>query len=122
MDYAEAIKQDLQGILLTDKVEVTVIQHEEDPTVKKENIRFAILIGKGKKGGLLFSADVDKLDTQTAIDNCIMMIRSQLVLYAVACLEKGHKAKLGDIFIPKVTHTVLFSEESIINGSYSWSI
>lgn len=117
MDYAEAIKQDVQAILLIDNVEVSVIEHKDDSTIQKGNIRFAILIGKGKKGGLLFSADVDTTDLQTALDNCIMMIRSQLVLYAVACLEKGHRAKLGQIFIPKMTHTLLFNNNDAAQKS-----
>lgn len=117
MDYAEAIKQDVQAILLTDNVEVTVLEHSQDSTVDKENIRFGILVGKGKKGGLLFIADINKLDLTTAMENCITMIRSQLVLYAIACLEKAHKAKLGDIFIPHITHTVLFKNNEAAQSS-----
>jgi len=114
MDYAEAIKQDVQSLLLTENVEVTVLDNKDDRTIPVGMIRFGILIGKGRKGGLLFSADVHKDEINTALNNCILMIRSQLVLYAIACLEKGHVATIEDVFMPNITHTVLFSgnEES----------
>ena len=112
MDYAEAIKQDVQSILLTDNVEVTVVDHTQDKSIPIEMIRFGILIGKGKKGGLLFSADVHVSDLKTALNNCLTMIKSQLVLYAVSCIEQGHKARVNNVFMPEITHTIIFSDNN----------
>lgn len=116
MDYAEAIKQDVQALLLIENVEVTSLESKDDRTIPVDMIRFGILIGKGKKGGLLFSADVHKTELATALNNCILMIRSQLVLYAVSCLENGYIAPLQDIYMPNVTHTLVFSSNTEANN------
>lgn len=102
MNYEEAIKQDLQSLLLTDKVQVSI------PDETETQLTFNVVVGEGKKGGLFFSATVEKTGVMTAVDNCLMMIRSQLVLYAIECIGKGYQAKLDDVFIPNITDTILF--------------
>jgi hypothetical protein len=107
MDYKKLIEDELMGALMTDQIEVKTIEHKDDNTLPTDMLKFSALIGHGKKGGFLFSMDINKYDVKESIELGIKILQAQLILYAVQNINEGNSVAIVKPYVPTVTQTVL---------------
>ncbi|TXG77115.1 hypothetical protein E6Q11_03320 [Candidatus Dojkabacteria bacterium] len=101
MNLKNAILQEFQALLFTKDIDVSVKEEGDAVT-------FAILVGNGVKGGLHFSATVNRFDVNESVQCAMKIFHAQLCLYAIECLKKGVKVKMPKIFIPEFTDTLFW--------------
>jgi len=87
-------------------IEVSVEDATTNPEFPGEMLKFAVLIGNGKLGGLHFSATINKFDLSESLQVCQKVLHAQLLLYAIECIKAGHKADVPAPFVPEITETV----------------
>lgn len=107
MNYKEAILQEVQAFLLSEDVLVDVKEMNDDPTIPFDMLKFSILVGNGRMGGLHFSATVDKFDLGSSIDMCLKILNGHLMMYAIQAINAGVSVPKLEIFVPEFTSTVL---------------
>jgi hypothetical protein len=119
MDYKNIITQEIQAFLMSEDVEVTTVEHKDDPSIPEDMLKFAILVGNGKKGGLHFSADINKMDIQTTLQLCFRILHAQLIIYAIDCIKQGHRGTIAMPFVPDFKETVLFNNVAEAQAHYN---
>jgi len=111
MNLKNAILQEFQACLFTKDIDVDV---KEDG----DQVTFAVLVGKGKMGGLHFSATIARHDLSESLQCAMKIFNAQLVLYAIECLKKGVQAKVKTVFVPQFTDTVFIQNVGQAQSHY----
>ena len=104
--YKDVIEQEMQAFLMSKDIEVSVEDVTTNPEFPAEMLKFAVLVGNGKLGGLHFSATINKFDLSESLQVCQKVLHAQLLLYAIECIKAGHKADVPKPFVPEITETV----------------
>lgn len=104
--YKDVIEQEMQAFLMSKDIEVSVEDVTTNPEFPNEMLKFAVLVGNGKLGGLHFSATINKFDLSESLQVCQKVLHAQLLLYAIECIKAGHKANVPQPFVPEITETV----------------
>ena len=108
MDYKDLITQEVQAFLMSKDVEVTTVEKKEDNDLTDEQLKIAILIGNGKKGGLHVSATIDKNSLREMLDAFFHVIQRQMMLYAIESIKSGHRQNIPSPVLPDMTQTIMF--------------
>jgi len=106
--YKDVITQEMQAFLLSKDIEVDVQDNSTDSELPADMIKFSILVGNGKLGGVHFSATINKFDLSESLQICQKILHAQLVLYAIECIKAGHRAIVPEPFVPELTETVIY--------------
>jgi len=106
--YKEVITQEMQAFLLSKDVEVDVQDNTTDSELPEDMVKFSVLVGQGKLGGVHFSATINKFDLSESLQVCQKILHAQLVLYAIECIKAGHRAIVPEPFVPELTETVIY--------------
>lgn len=104
--YKDVITQEMQAFLMSKDIEVSVEDVSTNETMPADMLKFAVLVGNGKLGGLHFSATINKFDLSESLQVCQKVLHAQLLLYAIECIKAGHKAEVPSPFVPEITETV----------------
>lgn len=108
MDYKELITQEVQAFLMSKDVEVVTIEKKDDNTLTDTQLKFAILIGNGKKGGLHVSATIEKEGIREQLDAFFHVIQRQIMLYAIEAIKDGKRYNIPTPVLPDITQTIMF--------------
>lgn len=108
MDYKKVITEEMQAFLLSKDIEVDVRDKKDDGTLPEDMLKFSILVGNGKLGGVHFSSTINKFDLSESLQVCQKILHAQLILYAIECIKAGHRANVPAPFVPEITQTIIY--------------